>query len=318
MRRYIARRLLLFIPVLLLASVVIFAIMRILPGDVALVMLMAGDTGTASQEQIESLQRNLGLDRPLYEQYLNWMWGLVQLDAGKSFYTQRSVVQDLQLRIPRTLELALLTVAVSAVIAIPAGVLAAMRQDTWLDYALRVVTVGGIAMPTFWTATLMLLVMVVAFNWMPPLGYRGLFEDPWGNLQQMVWPALALGYYNSSVLARMVRSSVLEVLRQDYIRTAWSKGLRERVIMARHTLKNAFLPVVTMLGTEFAVLIGGTVIVETIFVIPGLGSYLVESIHRRDYFVTQGIIVTVALMLVGINLLVDITYGWIDPRIRYR
>ena len=318
MYRYILRRLLLLVPVLLLVSVVIFGILRVLPGDVAIVMLMSGDTGAPSEEQIASLQRSLGLDRPLYEQYLSWMWGLVQLDAGASFYTQRSVVMDLQLRIPRTLELALLTVMVSALIAIPTGVIAAMRQDTWLDYVVRIVTVGGIAMPTFWFATLILLFLVVGFNWMPPLGYKGFFADPWSNLQQMVWPALAMGYYHSSMLARMVRSSVLEVLRQDYIRTAWSKGLRERVVMARHTLRNAFLPVVTLLGTEFAVLMGGTVIVETIFVIPGMGSYLIESIHRRDYFVTQAIIVAVALMLAVINLVVDITYGWIDPRIRYR
>jgi len=316
--RYILRRLLLLVPVLLLVSIVIFGILRVLPGDVAVVMLMSGDTGAPSEEQIASLQHSLGLDRPLYEQYLSWMWGLVQLDAGASFYTQRSVVMDLQLRIPRTLELALLTVMFSALIAIPTGVIAAMRQDTWLDYVVRIVTVGGIAMPTFWFATLILLFLVAGFNWMPPLGYKGFLADPWSNLQQMLWPALAMGYYHSSMLARMVRSSVLEVLRQDYIRTAWSKGLRERVVMARHTLRNAFLPVVTMLGTEFAVLMGGTVIVETIFVIPGMGSYLIESIHRRDYFVTQAIIVAVALMLAIINLVVDITYGWIDPRIRYR
>ncbi|MBI2908396.1 MAG: ABC transporter permease [Chloroflexi bacterium] len=317
MRQYLIRRLLLFIPLLVGVSLIIFAILRIIPGDVAMVILGAGGEGQITEEALNALREELGLNRPLHVQYLTWAIGILRLDAGNSLYTGKPVFEEIARRFPLTLELASLTVVVSLLIAIPVGVVSALRQDTWVDYIFRVVTVGGIAMPTFWTGTLIILFMVLWFHWMPPLGFAGLFDDPSKNLQQLIWPAMAMGYFQSAVVGRMTRSCTLEVLRQDYIRTAWSKGLRERVVVIRHALKNALLPIVTLIGIEVATLLGGTVVMETVFVLPGMGSNLVDSIYRRDYPMIQTIIVLFSFVVAVVNLMVDIVYGWLDPRIRY-
>lgn len=318
MREYIAKRLLMFIPVLIGVSLIVFLLLRVLPGDVALVILVGeGGMGQASEERLKELRHKLGLDRPLYVQYFDWVWGLVRLEWGKSLYTDRPILGEVAKRFPTTVELAFLTVFFSMAIAIPIGVISALRQDTWVDYIFRVITVGGVAMPTFWTGTLILLFLVTFFSWAPPLGFTSILKDPGKNLEQIIWPGVALGYFMSAVVGRMTRSCMLEVLRQDYIRTAWSKGLRERVIVLRHALKNALLPIVTIAGVQVAVMLGGSVIMETLFSLPGIGLHLIDSIYSRDYPTIQTILVLFAFIVMVVNLIVDLLYGWLDPRTRY-
>ncbi|MDO8530639.1 MAG: ABC transporter permease [Dehalococcoidia bacterium] len=319
MPQYLARRLVMFIPVLLGVSLLIFALMRVLPGDVAL-MILAGSSGEGSvtQEQLRTLRHKLGTDRPVYEQYARWIWGLATLDAGRSLKTDQPVLDEIRRRFPITLELAVLTAVIATIVSLPLGVISAIRQDTWLDYVMRIISIAGLAAPTFWIGTLMILAMVRFFNWIPPLGFASLIDDPATNIQQVIWPALALGYHFVAVVSRMTRSQMLEVMRQDYIRTAWSKGLRERFVIYRHALKNALIPVITLMGLQFAFLLGGTVIMETIFVIPGLGRTLVESITFRDYPMVQAIVMLFAVVILVSNLFVDLVYAWLDPRISFQ
>ena len=318
MRHYILRRLLLLVPVIVGASLVIFLLLRILPGDPTYIIIGAEGGGQRGlEEQLAFMRQQLGLDKPLPVQYVTWMAGLLRLDAGASIIQRRPVFAMIGEALPVTLELTLLSALVALVVAIPVGVVSAVRQDTWLDYVFRVVSVGGLAFPTFWTGTLLIVILSGYLQWMPPLGVVDFFEDPRGNLQQFMWPALTLGFHFAAVLSRMTRSCMLEVLRQDYIRTAWAKGLRERLVIARHALKNAMLPVVTVAGWQFGVLLGGSVIQEAIFSLPGMGRILVEGIFTRDYPVVQTIIVLLALIFLVVNLLVDLTYAWLDPRIRY-
>lgn len=318
MRQYVLRRLLIAVPTLFLVSVAIFLIMRVIPGDVALIILSGSEgSGVADPKQMDELRHRLGLDQPLPQQYLSWVGGILRLDPGRSLKTDRPIADEIAGALPVTLELIVFSTLVSFCIAIPLGVLSAMHQDTELDYIFRVATVGGLAMPVFWTATLVILILTMAFNWMPPLGFVTLFEDPLKNIQQMVWPVLVLGYYQAAVLGRMTRSQMLEVLRQDYVRTARAKGLRELTLIYAHALKNALLPIVTLSGLQFGVLIGGTMLLEIIFVLPGLGTTLVESILSRDYPIVQTIVLLIAVLQVLVNLAVDMTYAWLDPRIRY-
>ncbi|MEK7681436.1 MAG: ABC transporter permease [Chloroflexota bacterium] len=319
MHQYIARRLLMFLPVLFGVSVLIFLLMRVIPGDVARLLLSGGgEGGTVNERAVQKVRQDLGLDKPLHVQYVNWITSLARLEGGRSYYSGRLVLQEIAQRLPLTVELAAFTIVIAVLIAVPLGALAAVRQDTWLDYVLRVVSIGGLAMPTFWTATLIILGLAVIFGALPPLGVTSsLFDDPLRTLQQLVWPALALGYYDAAMISRMTRSQMLEVLRQDYVRTAWAKGLRERMVLVRHALRNALLPVVTIVGLQFAYLLGGTVIMEKIFFLPGMGSALVDSIIRRDYPMIENIVVLFAFMVLVMNLLIDILYAWLDPRIRY-
>lgn len=318
MRQYIAKRLLLFIPVMVLVSLLIFFIMRIAPGDVA-VYILAGPEGEGSytQAELDKLRRLLGLDRPLHEQYFTWVLGLLRLELGDSIVSGRGVAEELREKLPLTIELAMLTVFISLLIAIPCGVISAIRQDTWVDYLFRVVSIGGLTMPTFWTASLIMLGLIIFFRWIPPMGYVSPLKDPVQNLLQLIFPALASGYFHAAVDSRMTRSCMLEVLRQDYIRTAWSKGLREGVIVTRHALKNALLPVMTVSGFHFGTLLGGMVIMENIFALPGVGRALINSVVFRDYPMVQAIIVLMAVWFLAINLAVDLIYAWFDPRIRY-
>ncbi|MBI3964073.1 MAG: ABC transporter permease [Chloroflexi bacterium] len=307
---YIGQRVFLAIPSLLGVSLLIFLALRVLPGDVALIMLVQdGGPNAATPENLARVRQQLGTDRPLAVQYVNWLTGLVQLDPGNSFRSGRSF--------PITLELTLLATLFALILGVPAGVISATRQDTTLDYIVRVISMGGIAMPVFWTGTLMLLAMVQVFHWLPPLGYTGFFADPWRNIQQVAWPALALGYYMAALVGRMTRVSVLEVIREDYVRTARAKGLHERAVLYGHALKNAALPILTVTTVYFGHLLGGTVVIETVFNLPGMGLLLIDSIARRDYPITQAVIVFIALLTVAINLIVDLTYSWLDPRIRY-
>lgn len=320
MNSYIVKRLLGLVPILIGISVLVFVIMRLLPGDVAEMLLM-GDSDksiSVAPEAVNALREKLGLNVPLYQQYLNWVWGLLTLDAGNSLWTGQPVFQEIGERMWLTIELAFLALIIGAVIAIPIGIYSALRQDSWVDYLLRIFTIGGLAIPGFWMATLLILFLTVQFGWAPPLGYVHLVDDPWANLQQLFWPALVIGLHNAAVVARMTRSTMLEVMRDDYIRTAWAKGLGLRAILTVHALRNAMLPVLTLLALELGSLLNGTVIMEVIFTLPGIGRYLIDAIMNRDYPVVQSIVVLMAVVYVVLNLLVDLMYGVLDPRIRLK
>jgi peptide/nickel transport system permease protein len=317
MRTYILKRLLLIVPTLLGAASLVFVIMRVIPGDVAL-LILGGDAGQIDPRQLAAVRRQLGLDQPLLVQFGTWLWGVLRFDFGTSLWTGQPVVHELLLRLPLSLQLAFFATLVSVVIAIPLGMLAAVRQDTWVDYVVRVISIGGLAIPGFWVGILCILGLVIFFGWGPPLEYTPPWVDPWANVQMMFWPVVTVGYRFSAVTTRMTRSTVLEVLREDYIRTAWAKGLRERAVVIRHALKNAMLPVITLIGTEFAFLIGGLVVTETVFTLNGIGRFVVDAVAHRDYPVVQALVFLIAFAFVMVNLLVDLTYAWFDPRIRYR
>lgn len=244
--------------------------------------------------------------------------GVVRLDFGTSLWTGAPVLEELAIRFPLTIEVAIAATLVSTLIAIPLGTIAAMRQDTWIDYAVRIISIGGLAIPSFWTGILIILFLVLLFEWSPPLEFVSLAEDPWENMKQLIWPIISVGYRYAAVTTRMTRSTVLEVMREDYIRTAWAKGLQERMVVIKHTLKNAILPVITIIGTEFAFLIGGLVVTETVFTLNGIGSFVVDAIAHRDIPVVQTLILMIAFTFVFVNLLIDLIYAWIDPRISYR
>jgi peptide/nickel transport system permease protein len=318
MRTYLAKRILLIVPTLLGVASLVFLIMRVIPGDVALLILGGDSSASIDQEQLDAVRRQLGLDQPLVVQFGTWLWNVLHFDFGKSLWTGRPVVEELVVRLPLSLELAILATAVSVIIAIPFGMMAAIRQDTWVDYAIRVLSIGGLAIPSFWIGILVILFLVLQFGWGPPLEFTPPWVDPAENFKQMVWPVVTVGYRYAAVTTRMTRSTLLEVLREDYIRTAWAKGLRERVIVIRHALKNAMLPVITLIGTEFAFLIGGLVVTETVFTLNGVGRFVVDAVAHRDYPVVQALVFVIAFGFVIINLLIDMTYAWFDPRIRYR
>ncbi len=317
MRTYILKRLLLIVPTLLGVASLVFVIMRVIPGDVALLVL-GGDGGQIDQKQLTAMREHLGLDKSLPAQFGTWLWGVLRFDFGTSLWTGQPVIEELLIRLPLSLELALLATLVSVVIAIPLGMLAAVRQDTWVDYTVRIVSIGGLAIPGFWIGILTILALVIFFSWGPPLEFTPPWVDPWANLQMMIWPVVTVGYRYSAVTTRMTRSTMLEVLREDYIRTAWAKGLRERAVVIRHALKNAMLPVITLIGTEFAFLIGGLVVTETVFTLNGVGRFVVDAVAHRDYPVVQALVFLIAFGFIVVNLLVDLTYAWFDPRIRYR
>jgi peptide/nickel transport system permease protein len=317
MRAYVAKRLLLVIPTLLGVASLVFVIMRVIPGDVAL-LILGGDSGQIDQQQLVAMRHQLGLDQPIIVQFGHWLWGVVQLDFGKSLWTGQPVTEELLVRLPLSLELALLATIVSVLIAIPLGMLAAIRQDTWVDYVVRVISIGGLAIPSFWIGILCILFLVIYFGWGPPLEFTPFWVSPAANFQQLVWPVVTVGYRYAAVTTRMTRSTLLEVMREDYIRTAWAKGLRERSVVVRHGLKNAMLPVITLVGTEFAFLIGGLVVTETVFTLNGVGRFVVDAVSHRDYPVVQALVFLIAFGFVIVNLLVDLTYAWFDPRIRFR
>jgi peptide/nickel transport system permease protein len=291
--------------------------MRVIPGDVTLLILGGDQTGRIDPQQLAAMRHQLGLDQPLAVQFGTWLWGVLRLDFGTSLWTGQPVIDEVLIRLPLSLEVAILATIVSVLLAIPLGMIAAVRQDTWVDYLIRIVSIGGQAIPSFWVGILVILALVIYFGWGPPLEFTPPWVDPWANFQQLVWPVLTVGYRYAAVTTRMTRSTVLEVLREDYIRTAWAKGLRERVVVIRHALKNAMLPVITLVGTEFAFLIGGLVVTETVFTLNGVGRFVVDAVAHRDYPVVQALVFLIALCFVVVNLLIDLTYAWLDPRIRY-
>ena len=317
MRTYLVKRLLLIVPTLFGVAAVVFLIMRVIPGDVTLLILGGDQTGRIDPQQLAAMRHQLGLDQPLAVQFGAWLWGVLRLDFGTSLWTGQPVIEEVLIRLPLSLEVAILATIVSVLLAIPLGMLAAVRQDTWVDYVIRVVSIGGQAIPSFWVGILVILFLVIYFGWGPPLEFTPPWVDPWANFQQLIWPVLTIGYRYAAVTTRMTRSTVLEVLREDYIRTAWAKGLRERAVVIRHALKNAMLPVITLVGTEFAFLIGGLVVTETVFTLNGVGRFVVDAVAHRDYPVVQALVFLIALCFVIVNLLIDLTYAWLDPRIRY-
>lgn len=321
MQVYIAKRLLLFIPTFIFVTMVVFAILRIVPGDPALMIITGGGLAEGpsefTEQELAELRAELGTDKPIYIQYAKWVTGMFRLDFGISYWWDTPVVDDLAERFPITLELTVLAVVWASIIAVPLGVLSAVKQDSWGDYLGRMITIAGIALPNFWIAILIVFFLILFFEWIPPLGYENVWEDPWTNLQQLVFPSLALGFSNMAFIARVTRSAMLDVFREDYIRTARSKGLAEPMVVSRHALKNALLPVVTVSGYEFGRLLAGTVIIEVIFMVPGVGRFLVDSIFHRDFPAVQAVIVILAVIVLVLNLLMDLMYAWLNPRIRY-
>lgn len=308
----IVRRLLLAIPVILLVTIMVFSLLHMLPGDPATVILGQ----EATPDAVAALREQLGLNKPIVIQYLDWLGGVLHGDLGRSLVDRSSVSDLIMQRLPATLELTIGTFAVAILIAIPAGIFAAARPGSWLDYGSTMFALGGMSIPHFWLGMMFIVVFAVNLGWLPASGYVPFFEDPGANMAAMIMPIIATGLRESAILMRMLRSSLLEVMHADYVRTAYSKGLRERVVIMRHALKNALVPVVTASGLMVAGLLGGLVITETIFSIPGFGKLIVESIYNRDFVTVQGAILVSALMVVVVNLFVDILYTIIDPRIR--
>ena len=307
-----------FIPTVFLASLFIFLLMRIVPGDPAQIILGGPyGEGTFTQQDLDNLRRDLGTDRNIIVQYVDWGWGVLRGDLGNSLFRNVPVTDDLKFRIPLTLELAVMASVISFLLAVPLGVVSALKPDSIFDYGARIFTFAGISIPIFVSGILVVYILVNVFRWFPPIGYAHLWEEPTKNLQQMIFPALTLAFYQMNFIARVTRSAMLEVMREDYIRTARSKGLRESSVVLLHALKNAFLPVITVSGWAFGLLLGGTVIIEKIFAVPGMGTLLVDSILARDYTVIQAMVLIFTAGVMLVNLIVDLVYAWVDPRIRY-
>ncbi len=310
------------IPTLFGAGVLVFCLMRLVPGDICDVKL-GGEGAAVSEEQFEICREELGLNKSIAVQFTDFMVGMVTFNPGNSMWTGKTIGHEVSLRFQLTLQLAVMTTIVSIIIALPLGVLSAIHQNTWVDYLVRTIAIAGVAVPSFWLGIMFILFILVFTQnvlgepWMPPVDFKPIWEDPLYNLSQLIWPALATGYRTSAVITRMTRSAMLEVLREDYIRTARAKGLIERVIRVRHALKNAMLPVVTLIGIEFAFLIGGLVVTEQVFNLNGLGQLFVDSVGAHDYVMTQALVMLVVFVFVITNLFIDIVYGWLDPRIRY-
>ena len=317
MGQYILKRLLLMIPTLFGVAVLIFLLLRVLPGDI--VELKYSGTGAYAPKEAMARERaQLGLDQPVWKQFSGWIWGMTRLDFGTSMWTGQPVSHEIAIRLELSIELALWATLVAVSISVPLGIIAAVKQDSWIDYVVRIFSIAGLAIPSFWLGILIILAFVIYFHWLPPLTFTSLWVDPWANFQQLIWPALAVGYRYSAVATRMTRSAVLEVLREDYIRTARAKGLWERAVLIRHALKNALLPVITVIGLEFAFLVGGLVVTEQVFNLNGIGKLFVEAISQRDYTMVQSLVLLTAFVFIFVNFLVDLINAFVDPRIRYR
>lgn len=320
MQAYLARRIILGGLTALLVSLLIFAILRIAPGDVAMMIAMeitGGEASDITEEDLQAIRESVGLDAPLPQQYVTWLIDILRLDWGTSMFSGTEVWAEFKSRIPITLQLVIMAQGLAISLGIPAGVIMALRRDTWIDYVVRIFSLAGLSVPSFWTATLLLVGGMYLLDWNPRLKYVPFVDDPAENLKQFIWPAVMLGYISSATQARMMRSTMLEVLRQDYIRTAHAKGLRAFVVVYRHTLKNALIPVVTVIGVTFALTMGGSIIIEQIFSLPGIGRLMIEGMNQRDYPVVQSLVTVFSMWVVFVNLLVDLTYGVLDPRVRY-
>jgi len=317
MTRYIVTRFLLMIPTLLAVGVLIFVLVRVVPGDIVELRLVLGGS-FVTPRVIEIERARLGLNKPLWEQFSEWMTGMLRLDLGRSMWSGEPVAREIGLRLQLSLELAVIATVIATALAIPLGTLAAVNRGRWVDQLVQVISVAGLSVPSFWLGILMILFLLSVFNYLPPFVFTPLWQDPKANLAQLIWPALAVGYRYSAVATRMTRSALLEVLSEDYVRTAWAKGLAERVILRKHALRNAMMPVVTVIGLEFAFLIGGLVVTEQVFNLNGIGKLIVDAIAQRDYTLIQGLMLLVAVGYILVNFLVDLVYAWIDPRVAYQ
>ncbi|GGN52034.1 ABC transporter permease [Oceanobacillus indicireducens] len=313
MVEYIVRRLIYGVLVLLLMVTFVFVVMRAVPGDI--VTLQLADSG-ASEEQIEVLEAELGLDKSIMAQLGAWIKGVVQGDLGTSLWSGLPVTEIIKERIPITLQLSIMSIILATLIGIPIGVISAVKHNSFVDHLLRITSVGGLSIPNFWLGLILLTGLALLFNWIPPLGFQSFFENPIVNLQQMILPAICLAITLSASIVRMTRSAVLEVLHSDFIRTIRSKGAKERVVIYKHALRNSLVSVITLIGLQVGYLLGGTVVLESIFSLPGLGSLIFETVSARDYPVIQAAVLIFGAMFLLVNLVVDVMYGWVDPRIR--
>jgi len=330
MRAYIIRRITLIVPTLLFVTIIVFLTVRFVPGS--LIDLMAsqavGESEVTPEEIADQIRHDLGLDQPVWKQYLRWLgaWqqddgtfsGILQGNLGKSLWSQRPILEEIVGKIPISIELGIIAITTALLIAFPVGIYSAIRQDTAGDYIGRSIAIFCMAVPGFWLATMIIVFPAVWWGWSPPMSYIPIVENFGENIKQFIIPALLMGMIMSGVTMRMTRTMMLEVLRQDYIRTAWSKGLRERVVVIRHALKNAMIPVITVIGLQLPVVIGGTVIMEQIFNLPGMGRLMIDALSRRDYTIISGINIMMASVILVANLVTDLTYAWLDPRVQYR
>ena len=316
MLSYLANRALMMVPTLFGVAVLIFFLLRVVPGDIVEVKLR-GDGGTVSAETLEAERKRMGLDKPLINQFGDWMKGMATFDFGKSMWTDRPVSEEISARIELSIEVAIIASIIAVLIAIPLGTLSALFRDTWIDYVIRLFTIAGLAVPSFWLGMLVILSLLSFFNWLPPITYTPIYVDPIANLSQLIWPAAAVGYRYAAVVARMVRSSIIEVMKEDYIRTARAKGVYERLVVSRHAMRNALLPAITVIGLEFAFLIGGLVVTEQVFNLNGIGKLFVQAVSRNDFTLIQTMVMLIATIFIAVNLIVDVLYAALDPRIRY-
>jgi peptide/nickel transport system permease protein len=322
MLTYIVKRVLLMIPTLFGAAALVFLLMRAIPGDVCVLRLATGG-GSIDPTVLQNCRAEIGTDQELWVQFIAFLKGLFTLDFGNSMWTGQPIVSEVALRFQLSLQVAIMATLTAIALAIPLGTVSAVKQNTWIDYVVRAFSIAGVAMPAFWLGILIILGILITSSawfgrpWMPPITYVPIWVDPLTNLSMLIWPALATGYRYSAVATRMTRSAMLEVLREDYVRTARAKGLYQKLIIRRHALRNALLPVVTIIGIEFAFLMGGLVVTEQVFNLNGLGKLFVESVSNYDYNMTQALVMLVVGIFALTNLAVDILYGWLDPRIRY-
>ena len=313
LRRYFFKRLLVAIPSLVIASVIVFSLVRLIPGDVVVLMMEENQYA----DDLEAMRAKLGLNRPIYVQYFEWVGRALVGDLGESLYTRRPVAQELLTHVPVSLELGTTAIFFAILLGVPIGIVSAVRQDTARDYVSRGGAILGLSIPGFWLGTLAVVLPAIYFKWSPSIQFTKLTDDPWGHVAQFILPGLLLGIGSAASIMRLTRTQLLEVLRQDYVRTAWSKGMGERMVVLKHGLKNSLIPVVTVLGIQIAQVLSGTVIFESIFGLPGMGRSLFNAITERDYPVIQGINLVVVTTVVGVNLVVDFVYAYLDPRIRF-
>ena len=315
MLRFVTHRFLLMIPTLLGVAVLVFLLLRLMPGDPVQIML---EGANVPRHVIEAERARLGLDQPVYLQFFKWFWAVLQGDFGVSMWTGRSVAYEIGIRLELSLQVAIMATVLAVLLALPLGTISAIFKDTWIDQGIRMFSIAGLAVPSFWLGMIVILLLLTFFSWIPPLTFTPFFQNPWENLSQLIWPAMAVGYRYSAVSTRMMRSSILEVLQEDYIRTARAKGVVERLVVARHAMRNALLPVVTVIGLEFAFLIGGLVVTEQVFNLNGIGKLFVLAVARSDYTMIQALVLLVSVFFVLVNFVMDLMYAFLDPRIRYR
>ncbi len=315
MIRFLLSRLVLLVPTLLGVAVATFFLIRVVPGDPVVVKLRA-DGAAVTEETIQAERKRLGLDKPLSAQFADYMVGLAHFDLGNSLWTGQPVTKEIAIRFPVSLQVAIMATLIAILISVPLGILSAVYRDTWIDYLVRILAVSGLAVPSFWLGMLMIMALLAWKDWLPPIGYVSIFSDPVASLQTTIMPALSVGYRYAAIATRMMRSALLEVLREDYIRTARAKGLFQSLVVRRHGLRNALLPVITVIGLEFAFLIGGLVVTEQVFNLNGIGKLFVDATTRGDFNMIQGLVMLIAVIFILVNLVVDVLYGVLDPRIR--